>query len=258
MKQIVCEMCGSNELLKKDGLFCCIACGTKYTVEEARKLFVEGKVEVSGTISIDNSEEYANYKVLAQRARINGDIENTKTWYTKYLGKYPDDWEAYFYSSFLGILSQNRLSAISPSAIPNLIRTTFRSIKQDSNASKSSYKELCKFVTQFNLAADGFKEYQKETGPDKREPYKIYSHQRDIYMQFNIALLNGVMTEFKDYDYANELLHQLSANLHYYKDDPARGEWFLLLDTIRNDIINYGCIPPKQVPKIRFGGLFSF
>ena len=37
MKQLVCEMCGSNDLVKDNGLFVCQSCGCKYTVEEAKK-----------------------------------------------------------------------------------------------------------------------------------------------------------------------------------------------------------------------------
>ena len=55
MKAIVCEMCGGQELLKKDGVYVCQHCGTQYTVEEARKLIVEGKVDVSGSsVIVDN------------------------------------------------------------------------------------------------------------------------------------------------------------------------------------------------------------
>lgn len=63
MKQIVCEMCGSTELKKEDGEYICQACGTKYSVEEAKKLMVEieGKVDVSGSsVKIDNVSEIAD------------------------------------------------------------------------------------------------------------------------------------------------------------------------------------------------------
>ena len=33
-----CELCGHTEFLKQDGVFVCQGCGTKYTLEEARKL----------------------------------------------------------------------------------------------------------------------------------------------------------------------------------------------------------------------------
>ena len=41
MKSIKCELCGSNDVVKKDDLFVCQYCGTKYTPEEAKKLLVE-------------------------------------------------------------------------------------------------------------------------------------------------------------------------------------------------------------------------
>lgn len=37
MKQLTCEMCGSTDLIKEDGVFVCQACGIKYSVEEAKK-----------------------------------------------------------------------------------------------------------------------------------------------------------------------------------------------------------------------------
>lgn len=47
MKALVCELCGGNELTKEDdGFFHCVHCGTKYTVEAARKLMIDGVVQV--------------------------------------------------------------------------------------------------------------------------------------------------------------------------------------------------------------------
>lgn len=37
MKQMVCEMCGGTDLIKKDGVFVCQTCGCKYSIEEAKK-----------------------------------------------------------------------------------------------------------------------------------------------------------------------------------------------------------------------------
>lgn len=66
MKQLVCEMCGSTELMKQDGVFVCQTCGCKYSVEEAKKMMVEGTVEVAGIVKIDRSDNYNN---LVQQAR---------------------------------------------------------------------------------------------------------------------------------------------------------------------------------------------
>lgn len=62
MKQLVCEMCGGTDLIKKDGLFICQSCNAKYSVEEAKKMMVEG------TVRIDNSHMIANYLQMAVNA----------------------------------------------------------------------------------------------------------------------------------------------------------------------------------------------
>ena len=57
MKELVCEMCGSNDIVKQDGLFVCQTCNTKYSVEEARKMMFGETVEVEGTVKIDHSSD---------------------------------------------------------------------------------------------------------------------------------------------------------------------------------------------------------
>ena len=63
MKLLKCEVCGSNDLTKKDGLFVCDYCGAKYSLEEVQKM--AGQVNVSGTVSIDSS---SRLKSLVQGA----------------------------------------------------------------------------------------------------------------------------------------------------------------------------------------------
>ena len=43
MKQLTCEMCGSTDMIKQDGVFICQTCGMKYTVEEANLAFADAK-----------------------------------------------------------------------------------------------------------------------------------------------------------------------------------------------------------------------
>lgn len=68
MKQLTCEMCGSTDLIKQDGVFVCKTCGCKYSIEEAKKMMVEGVVEVTGTVKVDNSEKVNNMLLNALRA----------------------------------------------------------------------------------------------------------------------------------------------------------------------------------------------
>ena len=56
MKQLVCEMCGSTDLLKEEGVFVCQSCGCKYSVEEAKKMMVE----VEGAVTVQNAAQLDN------------------------------------------------------------------------------------------------------------------------------------------------------------------------------------------------------
>ena len=69
MKKITCEICGSNDVIKKDDFFECQICGTKYSTDEVKKIVLEGSIDISGsTVKIDNSENIRNYLNLANYA----------------------------------------------------------------------------------------------------------------------------------------------------------------------------------------------
>lgn len=103
MKKLVCEMCGGADLVKQDGVFVCQNCGTKYSVEEARKMMMEGTVSIEGTVSVDGvvkvdkSEELKKLYTLARRAKESDNTENAVRYYTQIEMQDPESWEAYFY-----------------------------------------------------------------------------------------------------------------------------------------------------------------
>lgn len=68
MKQLTCEMCGGTDLIKQDGVFVCQSCGTKYSIEEAKRMMIDGTVNIVGTVSIDNSASYDRIFELAKDA----------------------------------------------------------------------------------------------------------------------------------------------------------------------------------------------
>lgn len=96
MKAIKCELCGSNDIVKNDGFFVCQYCGTKYSLEEAKKMMIEGVVEVSGTVRIDDTKQIENYRKLASRAFKDKIYEEAYDYYDKILQLNPDDWEAVY------------------------------------------------------------------------------------------------------------------------------------------------------------------
>lgn len=105
MKALTCEMCGSTNLIKEGGVFVCQSCGTKYSVEEAKKMMVEGTVDVKGTIKVDTSDELKNLYEIARRAKDSDNSENATKYYDMILVKDPSSWEANFYVVYYKAMS---------------------------------------------------------------------------------------------------------------------------------------------------------
>ena len=109
MKAMVCELCGSNDIVKQDGLYVCQHCGTKYTVEEAKKLL--------GTVKIDTSEELNNLYTVARRAKDENNAESAVKYYEQILAMDPTSWEASFYVVYFRA-TQCKIAQIQSDQIP--------------------------------------------------------------------------------------------------------------------------------------------
>ena len=95
MKRLTCEVCGSTDMIKKDGLFECQSCGCKYSIEEVRKMMIEGMVEVTGTVKVDNSDAIVNYLKIAKSALEGGNMKDAEDYCKKILEMDTDAWEAW-------------------------------------------------------------------------------------------------------------------------------------------------------------------
>ena len=100
MKQLTCEMCGGTDLIKQDGVFVCQNCGMKYSVEEAKRMMIEGTVDVQGTVKVDNSAFVQKYLANARRAYEKEDWEEVEKYYNMVEQNAPHNMEAVFFSSF--------------------------------------------------------------------------------------------------------------------------------------------------------------
>lgn len=110
MKKIACEMCGSPDLVKQDGFFVCQHCGCKYTVEEAKKLMIDGVVEVKGTVKVDNSDAFPYYLQMAQSAIEGTNAENANKYSDKALEIDPQNakaWKCKMQAASLSISGDN-------------------------------------------------------------------------------------------------------------------------------------------------------
>lgn len=135
MKAIVCEMCSSNNVVKTDGFFVCQNCGTKYSIEEAKKLFVE----------IDNSKELENSLVIARRALKNSDWASAQAAYERILLSNPMNWEAFFYLAYCKAW-QCRLVDICD-AVDSVNNTTKEIVNILSQSGEDDNEKICKLIT---------------------------------------------------------------------------------------------------------------
>lgn len=100
MKSLTCEMCNSIDVIKQDGMYVCQSCGTKYTVDEAKKMMIEGTVDVQGTVKVDNSAFVEKYLANARRAYEKEDWEEVEKYYNMVEQNAPNNMEAVFFSAY--------------------------------------------------------------------------------------------------------------------------------------------------------------
>lgn len=93
MKQMVCEMCGGTDLVKENGVFVCQSCGTKYSVEEARKMLTDSDEVVK--VKVDDTEKIGNYISMAKSALDNANNTEAEQYCNKILETDPTNYEAW-------------------------------------------------------------------------------------------------------------------------------------------------------------------
>lgn len=90
MQAIKCELCGSNEFTKVEGLFQCNHCNTKYTLEEAKKLMVSGTVEVvTGNAEKERLLKNAETFIALEK------VEEAESIFFKLTKEYPNDYRGW-------------------------------------------------------------------------------------------------------------------------------------------------------------------
>ena len=154
MNQLTCEMCQSTDLIKQNGVFVCQNCGTKYSVEDARKMMNGSSAAVVPETTVNKSNiELTTLYSLARRARSNNDIEGAANYYEQIIVKDPDSWEANFYS-VLFRAKNCKIASIASSAalITNNEKSTLELIKENV-APKEQLKVVSDIFNDINSTA---------------------------------------------------------------------------------------------------------
>ncbi|MCL2207534.1 MAG: TFIIB-type zinc finger domain-containing protein [Fibromonadales bacterium] len=188
MKQLVCEMCGGKELVKQDGVFVCQSCGTKYSVEDAKKMMV----------TIDNSGKLENALKNARRARECNDHEQAQKYYDIVQMEDPENWEATFYSTYYKVMGTSISQATN--SIVNVIKIVLKDIKKidDITQQNEAIKQISTDL--FNLASGSYynaiNNYESLTFTEKVN--RKESHDIDVSNLMAMLILFGkeLVSEF--------------------------------------------------------------
>lgn len=199
MRAMICEMCGSSDLVKQDGMYVCQYCGTKYTVEEARKLL--------GTVKIDRSDENEKMLILARRAREDSDNVNAEKYYGKVLESDPNNWEAAFFQVYYRSM-QSKIGEIYSAALSvrNSIDTTMRLISELDDVEEEKNARLLVILYSMEIvillstvSRNHYKKFSTVDGSGKEyiqnicASYEIYeSLERGLKQYFPDAILDIV------------------------------------------------------------------
>lgn len=125
MKELVCKMCGSNEIKNDGDLFICESCDTKYTTEEVEKMTVEVVVKDN------NSEKIQALTRAARRAKEMQNWDSAIKYYDEIMGLDPDNWEAVFFSAYCSAMNCKIMQIESAcNLVSNSLRPTFTLLKE--------------------------------------------------------------------------------------------------------------------------------
>ena len=150
MKQLTCEMCGSTDLMKQDGVFVCQSCGMKYSVEEAKKMMVEGAVEIKGSVKVSGVASNLTKAKRAFEQLELGDIDKAERSYEAILEDDNDNFLAY-----LGMASIENTRQVNDKKIMHYLEKAMHLSYQASDEEKQFIKQILNYISVENARNNG-------------------------------------------------------------------------------------------------------
>lgn len=93
MKALICELCGSNDIVKQNGLFVCQYCGTKYSIEDAKAMMIVNTGNNSDSIDelLDRAKKFLDMKEFSRARKLYDKVveeapEDPRGWWGLYVG----------------------------------------------------------------------------------------------------------------------------------------------------------------------------
>lgn len=230
MKQLTCEMCGSTEMLKQNGVFVCQTCGTKYSVEEARKMMNEGAIEVQGTINVHNAAQLENLLNLARNSFDSKNYAQAEAFCNQIIAMNDKHYEAW---KLKGESINFQISATNPRILEvyNCIMTSYRVLDSKQKEEKR-HEILASLKTCFEGEVEFWLQQFEATRPTEASLLRVKNAYTDAYNKMSSAFDElGLSTEKESYlrnfdndfiDKANRICvsaWRTTVGYNYYRDD---------------------------------------
>ena len=196
MKALTCDMCGSTNIIKEEDVFVCQSCGTKYSVAAAKKMMVEGTVDVKGTVKVDTTDELKNLYEIARRAKDSNNSENATKYYDMILVKDPSSWEANFYVVYYKAMN-----------------CTIGQIKSAGNSVTNCLPSVIDLIDS-NVSSDNREEVLREIQSRCSSIAHLLSGAAEKhYLEIDYSIRNDHIEEFSDRVLSATMVVQMFANI---------------------------------------------
>jgi len=189
MKRLICEMCEGTDFVKQEGVFVCQSCGTKYSVEEAKRMMIEGTVEVAGTVKVDNTGKLDNLFKLARRAKEESNFEKAAQYYEQFQLENPLDWESAFYAIYFSAILKWRNDEEETTAL-NLLHNCIDSVLniisyniKEKNRQILAINEISRELSGICSVFYGSNESTFQSFYQRYAEYSYSSHNHNLFIQ---------------------------------------------------------------------------
>lgn len=149
MKQFICELCGSDDIIKQDGMYLCRGCGTKYSLEEAKKLLVEVGQKACGEISTVDTAQIEKYLELSENAANGGNGQSAFDYANKALELDPHNYMAWVHK----MKAMEYLATFGNLRLPEVVEAGFNAINYAPEESKDDVERMV-YLYQLQRALD--------------------------------------------------------------------------------------------------------
>ena len=151
MKQLTCEVCGGNDLLKQEGVFVCQSCGCKYSADEVKKLMVQ----ISEPVKVDGIQTLEQGLVNAETFMKLNEYKKAEETYKNLSNDYPQDWRCWWgiiLSSVPGLYKGNPLGTTNILTTDKYIIKCFENIKL--LLKENEFEQLKPTIERYNNAIE--------------------------------------------------------------------------------------------------------